>query len=727
MARRGQFICGFNLNFTVLLTLGLLLLLAASFAVPAPSRGQSAPSQTWQVEQGKIKAQGNLSGSGAGGSLRLEHGDRDWRVQGTLTGGMLNDDLSLGLDLAGGWSPQGDWGLWLKLAAEATPEYVDHFQALINLGYRVNPDLRLLASLDYLNKRMENGSWTAAGEHNQYGAGLSLAYGILPGLDLAAFGLHYHTQGQEYGVVGDYEYVDSANIRHYGLIYGGVRGGDYDQAGLDMTYRLPNYGLELGLSLSQIWRSYEEMLGHASRDESTTAGSLRLDWKDILASGVDFNAGLSQEFSSQDRLSWRLGLARRVGPVELGLTYSELSNDLAETDRRIYCSVSLPLAADAFSALGKDKTKAKRRTPFQGAWLATPVSGMGDPSLKVAEPVEKRVDKTLVDQDEMTPGVSVDKNIMTISGLPSLASLSQEYTTPVSSQAAFSIAAGGTSVLVNLDKLPAPATIRGAFQQRDGRITLLFLRTKLGSTVVEQVSKAEDVDQVVLKMMISLIGDGFRMRGKDYETAISGPSTVEAGSTQIFNLVDKKGTTSRLRWKISGQGTLLSNVDNSAISVRGLAPGTYKLTVISASFKGDSSGLVYVAMRTITVVPKGSGDTGDPGDTGGTCGDFRKQGVWTMSDGSGFTLKTGIDASGKVVWMDNGVGQASGSDITSDTGGCNKGRYSGNVSGAIKGDNYSYDLDLSISGDNIGAGSKVTAYFNYKPVNTYEVTGSHSK
>jgi len=751
--RCGRTSCFFKLNAPMPLALGILLILFAFLVNPAPCLGQindppaysqggvlaqapqTAPSQSWQIEQGKLKAQGDLSGSGAGGSLQLSHGASDWLAQGTLRGGMLNDDLSMGLSLAGGWSPDGVWGLWLRLAAEATPEYVDHFQALMNLGCQITPQMRLLASLDFLNKHMENGSWSSSGQHNQYGAGLSLAYGILPGLDLAAFGLHYHTQGQEYGQVGDYEYVDSSNIQHFGLIHGGVRGGDYNQAGLDLTYRHPQHGLELGLGLSQIWRGYEQMLGHAARDESNTAASLRLGWRDILSSGVDLAGSMSQEFASQDRLSWQLGLTRAVGPLMLGLTYSELSNDQAETDRRVYCSVSLPLEAGGLNSPDQQEPNPSRRPAFQGAWLETPVSGMGEPSLKVAEPVEKRVDRTIVDLNELGDGISVSQDTMTISGLPALAALDRGYSTPASALDAFSIANGGTSVVVDLAKLPAPSYIRAVFRQRNGLFTMISLGTEQGSVKVNRVSKTESVNRAILQTILGLMEDGFSSDGSVYLSTITGPKVVEAGDLTNFSITDVKGKTDKLRWRITGQGNIVTGDRSRAITVRSLAPGTYQLTAICGSLSGDSFGYFCVARKTITVVAKGAdtgddsgdgGDSGNSGDTGGACGNFRQPGIWTMTDGSGFTLKTAIGGDGKVTWMDNGIGQASGADITNDTGGCYQGKWNGNVSGNINGKNYSYDLALSISGDKIVVGSKAKEYTNYQPGSTYGVTGWHS-
>jgi hypothetical protein len=748
----------FNIIAPLARLLALLMLPGLILAYASPAKAQSAgcqscstsgsdqeaakpaPPQSWNYEKGKVKARGNLSGTGAGGSLQVAQGGADWQVISGLSSGLLNDEFSLGLNLAGGWSPDGIWGLWLKLNTEITPDYVDHFQALLNLGYKISPDFRLMASLDYLNKHLETARWSSSARHDQYGAGLSLAYGIISGLDLAAFFTHYHTGGEEYGQVGEYEFIGDDNLQHYGLIYAGMRGGDYDEGGLDLSYRHPVYRVLVGLSLSQVWRSYEAMLDHAARDTESAAGRLRLDWQDIMQSGVNFQASMSREFSSSDRFSWQVGFNRQVGPVNLGLTYSELRNDQSSTDRRIYGSLSLPFDGSTLKSLAKETRQAVRRAVFKGAWLKAPVRGMGSPALKVAELVEQRVDQTIVDLNELSEGVSVSKNIMTISGLPALASFDTENSSPSSAFEAFSIGSDGTSVLVDLTKLPAPAYIQAIFLQEDGLYTVIVFQTQEGSIKVTKEGQASNVDETFMKFLKTIVTHLKRTSG--FKADIIGHPEMYVGETKFYHASLRYLLTFKTTkfYEISGAGELTGTSGDGTLRIKGTKPGTFTITAYVFGEEGGYKGYYDIATKTVTVKerpkPKeedddddddeggGDDDSGD-GDTGGSCGTFRKQGDWTLNDtgGSGFFLNIVLDNSGNVISVTNPAGTSTA--VTSDTGGCNNGKYNGNITCTIGGQTYSYDLNLDISGDSIQAGSQVTEYVNFVPGTTYNVGGSH--
>ena len=108
---------------------------------------QKAPAQKWQYKQGLLTAQGGLSSGGASGSLAITNQAADWLWDLRLDSGLLNGEFGVNMSAAGGWSPTGAYGAWLKLSGEFSSEAWEHFQALLNLGWRPVEKLSLLVTL----------------------------------------------------------------------------------------------------------------------------------------------------------------------------------------------------------------------------------------------------------------------------------------------------------------------------------------------------------------------------------------------------------------------------------------------------------------------------------------------------------------------------------------------------------------------------------------------------
>lgn len=584
---------------------------------------ETAPAQNWSTEQGKLKATGSLSASGADGNATLSDNSESWAWQVGGRAGMLNEEFAFGVNAAGGWSPGGDWGLWLNLDGEFTGEFVDHYQATLNAGYRLSQDLRLLGTVDYLGKTVEVESWEKDEMLSQYGAGISLAYSLMESLGLSVFYQHYKTEGQEYGRIREYDYVDSDNWQHYGWLYGAVRGGDYDELGVDATYRLPGLNMDIGLGLSQIWRAYEEMLGYDSKNVETAAGRLSYGWRDIMASGVNFKAGVSLEFADNDNLSWNLSLDRQVGPVSVALTYSEYANDQATSDRRLYASVNLPIGSAAAPEV-KDEDSGPRKPAFSGQWLTSPVTGMGDPSLKVSEQLERRIDETKVDLSETPENATIDKNLMTITGLPVLTGINTNYCKPASAVAAFSIGAGGTSVIVDLTKLPAPAYVMAAFNQQNGLYTIIKFDTKKGSTTLFYTVASVNA----MKERLQKEYDAEHYEHEDdyfFKVSASGGTSVTEGAVTTYTLAaENQGDTLKssdleeVNWYIYGNGTIISETKNSVTVKAGdQANGATYEVEVNANYnlyKDIGERKIYYAesKKVVTINKKKSKDTPNP-------------------------------------------------------------------------------------------------------------------
>jgi hypothetical protein len=581
------------------------------------------------LPRAKFKPHGNLAPGSAGGRLKVSDWSREWFCEIGTQAGLLNYDLSFGLNLNGGWSPRAEHGLWLRVAGEYSSGELDHFQATLNFGRRFLERVTFLGTLDYLSKYINSSKWRRDGRHSQYGAGLSLDYQVIPGAGIAAYYQHYLTGGKEYGLVGDYEYIDAYNWQHYGHTYAGVRGGGYDEAGLDATYRHPGLNLEAGLTIRKIWRRYEKMLGHAARRESNTGGGLRLGLNNLLESGLNLRAVVSSEFSSRDRLSWEIGFNRRFNPVDLRLSYSEQRNDLHSTDRRITALVSLPLGPAPRSgsqSLVSSGSAVSTRSPFRGQWLRNPVPNMGNPALKVLEEVEQRLEQTLVDLDQISPDARVSQNQMIISGLPGLCCLDPAYTTPASAGAAFSIGASSTSIIVDISKLPKPEYIQAVFKQSDGLYTIIALRTGQGSTKVTSQGQINGVNQVFLEYLKGIV-NGLRQDDSKLAAEVNGPGSMYAGDEASFRvehfLTPGMHANVDIFWEISGPGLITSANTGASVTVSAQEPGDILLTSYVFGL-GGLAGFFARDSITITVQERPQSDDDDhedwdeSGDGGGS-------------------------------------------------------------------------------------------------------------
>lgn len=535
---------------------------------------ESAPAQQWQYKQGMLAARGGLSSGGANGTLSIAKEAPEWLWDLRLDSGLLNGDFGVNMSAAGGWSPDGNYGAFLKLSGEFSSKAWEHFQALLNMGWRPMDKLSLVMTLDYLQKRTEVEAWDKAEYLNQYGIGLETAYRITPSISLSGLFMHYDTKGKQFGKIGEYEYTDDDNWYHYGHIFGGVRGGQYNEVGLEARYGHPAGWFSLSLGLSQVWRIYEEMLGHAEKDEDNGAGNVSLTLPNLMGTGLNFNAAYRQEFASDMRQSWQVGAYRMFGPVNLGVYYQELSNDLTSTDRRLYASLSLPLGAGPLSqasaradhgqALADKKTEQvladtnlirrmsglnpgddRQKPNSKAAWLRNPVQGMGTPNLRVAQQVQRRVDQTRVDMDGMPDGSTVEGNILTLNGFPALEAKMEKGSTP-SALDAFSIGGGGTSVKVEISKLPAPEKVWASFQQKDGNYAVVYLKTEKGSAVITLGDTAHTLPDWLWLPVWADESTSYGQEGKQAvldavknqrpKVSLSGPSLVYVNDKNIYSI-----------------------------------------------------------------------------------------------------------------------------------------------------------------------------------------------
>lgn len=702
---------------------------------------QTAPAQNWSTEQGKLKATGSLSASGADGNATLSDNSETWAWQVGGRAGMLNEEFAFGVKAAGGWSPGGDWGLWLNLDGEFTGEFVDHYQATLNAGYRLNQDLRLLGTLDYLGKTVEVESWEKDEMLSQYGAGLSLDYSLMQCIDLSGFYQHYKTEGQEYGKIRSYEYVDSDNWQHYGWLYGAVRGGDYDEIGVDANYNLSELGMTFGVGISQRWRTYEEMLGYDSKSTETAAGRLSYGWNDIMTSGVNLKAGISMEFATNDNLSWNLSFDKQVGPVSVALTYSEYANDQTTSDRRLYASVNMPIGLAA-PEVKAEVSGGPRKPAFGGQWLSNPVTGMGTPDLKVSETLERRIDETLVDLDQLADNTTISKNVMTISGLPVLTGVNTTYSKPASALSAFSIGSGNTSVIVDLEKLPCPANVAVTFNQQDGLYTSVSFITTEGSIKVKNAASETNLSQ----SQIEAIQKQAKFVKMDYEVfnpSIKGPTELSEGETGSYQLSTGAGakyiitdnSPTSVDWNATF-GTILSSGKNGCDAKAGShwkkSPYVFSKMTVSADVFYFAGEVVYYATPKIVVeiTPASKeNDTGD--DTGGEdLPNFMKnKTLYVENAGEHFKIGFDTDASGKPTFFVYTKGSADMSSLmssyTATRGSDGKVSVAMSISVPIDGKDTDFEMDLNLDKDDVTllGTSNVRVSPTGGSTTTYKVTG----
>ncbi len=658
---------------------------------------------------------------------------------------MLNEEFAFGVNAAGGWSPGGDWGLWLNLDGEFTGEFVDHYQATLNAGYRLNQDFRLLGTLDYLSKTIEVESWDKNEMLNQYGAGISLDYTISESIGLAGFYQHYKTEGQEYGRISEYDYVDSDNWQHYGWLYGAVRGGDYDELGVDATYRLPGLNMDIGLGLSQIWRKYEEMLGYDSKNVETAAGRLSYDWRDILASGVNFRAGVSMEFADNDNLSWNVSLDRQVGPVSVALTYSEYSNDLATSDRRLYASVNLPIGSTASEI--KEGDRGPRKPAFSGQWLTSPVTGMGQPTLKVSEQLERRVDETEVNLAELPENATINKNLMTISGLPALTGVNATYCKPDSATAAFSLGMGNTSVIVDLEKLPCPANVMVTYNQSDGLYTSISFNTKEGSVKINNIDACinmpKDELEAIYRQAKYTKDDPSKL-----SIRVSGYSTAFSGDVVTYEVITKSGSEAQTNqnntsmvivWQVSGGTVVFQDFDIIKVKAPEVQEGKLATITASATATYVSGEVQYISHgeQETVVKPKVSDDDDDTGDdTGDDSGKpeslpnfMKNKNLYVENAGENFKIGFTTDDSGKPNYFCYTKGSADMnsmmSSYTATRGSDGKVTVAMAISVPINGKDTDFEMDLHLDKDDVTllSTSNVRVIPKGGSTTTYKVTG----
>jgi hypothetical protein len=304
-------------------------------------------------------------------------------------------------------------GVWARLEAEFNEESRQHTQSYINLGWKLSDALGFQLTLDYLNKRVAVDSWDMAENLDQFGVGLGLSSRLSNLFNFSGQLLHYETRGKIFGII----YMDEESVdgwyKHYSIL-GGVRGGLFNEANLGLEYTHPKNRLGCQLSLSQIWRSYEKMLGYEEEDEQTGAGWTELTLYDLFIKGLNFAASYREEFSSDSRRAWSVSLARRWKSIHINLQYEELANDLIPSDKRVMLTLNLPCDV-LLSTNTQDnpeekesgqelvhQTKLPQTTTFVAKWLKTPVRGMGQPALKVAQEVKGRVDLVSINLADVT-------------------------------------------------------------------------------------------------------------------------------------------------------------------------------------------------------------------------------------------------------------------------------------------------------------------------------------
>lgn len=737
---------------------------------------EQAPAQNWQYKQGLLTARGGLSSGGASGSLSIANQAPDWLWDLRLDSGLLNGEFGVNLSAAGGWSPTGAYGAWFKLSGEFSSQAWEHFQALLNLGWRPVDKLSLLVTLDYLQKRTEVEAWDQAEYLSQYGLGLETAYQVTPSISLSGLFMHYDTQGKKFGKIGEYEYTDDNNWYHYGHIFGGVRGGQYNELGVEANYAHPSGAFLIGLGLSQVWRTYEEMLGHAERDEDNGAGNASLTLPNLMGSGLNFNAAYRQEFATDKRQSWQVGAYRMFGPVSLGIYYQELSNDLTATDRRLYASLSLPLGAapqdqaeapaERSRALENKKTEQVLADPnlirqmaglnpgndgqkqnSKAAWLRNPVKGMGTPNLRVAQQVEQRIDQTKVDMDGMPEGTTVEGNIMTLNGFPALEKIESDGTTD-SAEAAFSIGDGGTTVKVELSKLPAPEKIWASFKQKDGKYSVVYLETQKGSIVTTTGGKEISVPGWMWESVWGLFGDGYSYEQKRAildaiskqrpKVSLIGPGVVYVNDQDSY-FIDVQFPPILLEvWKL--YKSIHPGVDKKhPWSTSWITPyATGDKAVASFSTVGwhqvqavvNFEGLFPDVKKTKDVYAKERPQEDEEESGGGAPAPAACSlpGSWRLM-GGGMDYIVVFDAAGTVTFFGGAAGgptpyaNPTAGGITGNTTSLAGSRISGTVNSQNPGaDNFVHIIDLTCNGTTMSG--TITASMNGGPPTNYNVSGS---
>ena len=728
---------------------------------------EQAPAQNWQYKQGLLTAQGGLSSGGASGSLSIVNQAPDWLWGLSLDSGLLNGEFGVNLSAAGGWSPTGAYGAWLKLSGEFSSEAWEHFQALLNLGWRPMDKLSLLVTLDYLHKRTEVEAWDKGEYLSQYGLGLETAYQITPSISLSGLFMHYDTQGKKFGKIGEYEYTDDNNWYHYGHIFGGVRGGKYNEVGLGAEYAHPSGGLMFGLGVSQVWRTYEEMLGHTEKDEDNGAGNASLTLPNLMGSGLNFNAAYRQEFATDKRQSWQVGAYRMFGPVSLGVYYQELSNDLIATDRRLYASVSLPLGAEqpeSNASTDKSQALANKRTEqvladpnlirqmaglnpgndgqkqnSKAAWLCNPVKGMGTPNLRVAQQVEQRIDQTKVNMDGMPEGTTVEGNIMTLNGFPALEKIESDGSTD-SAEAAFSIGDGGTTVKVELSKLPAPEKIWASFKQKDGKYSVVYLETQKGSIVTTTGGKEISVPGWMWESVWGLFGDGYSYEQKRAildaiskqrpKVSLIGPGVVYVNDQDSY-FIDVQFPPILLEvWKL--YKSIHPGVDKKhPWSTSWITPyATGDKAVASFSTVGwhqvqavvNFDGL-FPDVEKIKDVYAKEREKKDGGGGGSTPISCNVPGSWQLT-GPGMNYFVGFDASGKVTTLGGPIPHLNpmGGGVTLNTTALTGNTVSGVINSTNPAaDNFVHTLNLTCNGSSMSG--TITVVVNGGAPTVYNVTG----
>ena len=190
---------------------------------------------------------------------------------------------------------------------------------------------------------------------------------------------------------------------------------------------------------------------------------------------------------------------------------------------------------------------------------------------------------------------------------------------------AFSIGAGGTSVIIDLTKMPAPAYVVATFNQQNGLYTILRFDVKKGSyhfpsSTAEYNQMKEDAEK-------ALAGDDYLHSDKEcFSVSISGSTSVTEGAVTTYTLAALEDGTGDLSasdlenvgWYVCGNCTIISQTKGSiTVKAGDYAYGSFYTVNVSAEFNwereiGGRKMYSDSAEKDVDIIKKKTKDTPNP-------------------------------------------------------------------------------------------------------------------